>query len=213
MVWNPNTTRWNCCGNDTADQPNCQHPTNETFDAVAPSDLRAYYIAGQGPLNNSYSSTTPLSTPSKSAALSSSSLHPTPPSKNSSGQSLSPGARSGIGWGVGGGALFAILLAYGMFLRRRRRRLRQGRATKAKDIPPPFQERQLPLRPGLDAWVKPELSATERQISSLNQSNSTPAGLVAPGESRGRGYLKRARSNQNTALVEMAAEYETPELE
>lgn len=47
VVWNGTSSLWNCCGANAANgNPQCEAPTDETFNAPAPSALQTYYVAG-----------------------------------------------------------------------------------------------------------------------------------------------------------------------
>lgn len=142
VVYNETSGLWQCCGADSNGSPDCPSPTDETFNAPAPSNLvQIFSVPRDGwtatsisiastlsQLSTTSYSNQPLATissPASSASSIASSL-----SNHSS--TLSTGASAGIGIGAVFSGVFLLGIVF--LLWRRRKSHEAGKTTAAQEV-------------------------------------------------------------------------------
>ena len=127
VVWNATTQLWYCCGVDSGGNPNCEDPTNESFDAPAPTSLVAYFTVTPGSVATStsiaVSATSSISSSTSSVASSTSApANVSSTAHSGSHAKLSAGAAAGIGVGCTAAVVIIGCLIACMFLRSHKRK-------------------------------------------------------------------------------------------
>ncbi|KAL8866449.1 MAG: hypothetical protein Q9174_006297, partial [Haloplaca sp. 1 TL-2023] len=129
IVYDQSTGLWACCYSD--DYVDCKVPTDYTFQAPAPEDLRRL-VSSSSTSSSAAATSASVISPSSLPSTSSASLppltaEPSPVASNDN-NSLGSGAKAGIGVGV---ALAVLLLIAALFFvwRRRRRQKSSGGVT------------------------------------------------------------------------------------
>jgi len=135
VVYEPALNLWACC-TDSSGNRNCPNPSTETFNAPAPADLLAYFPNSAQP-SSSTTSTFSTSNPTVGAHPTSSlQVAPSDSHNSNVGSStganagLSTGAKAGIGVGAGLGGLAGLALLGALYLRWRRRQLKNDMSSK-----------------------------------------------------------------------------------
>jgi len=134
VVYNSSRKLWECCGADSAGDPNCGNPTDETFDVPAVNLLVTYYTAGvkAGSTSSSSSSASKTATVATTASPENSASVSTSASASASAAASSgPSTGAAIGIGVVCGMVGLSLIGALIFFlfRRRGRRVLAGKVS------------------------------------------------------------------------------------
>src|SRR5450432_924332 len=133
IVYNATSNRWACCG-ATRDGPHCDVPTNEVFQARAPSAMtNTAIVQSTGiPDNSPPATSTSTTTPASSATTTTT---PTPSASQSTDSGLPSGTKIGIGIGIAIGvvALITLIGILLFFRRRHKKRLEAARHSQPKN--------------------------------------------------------------------------------
>ncbi|KAL8644534.1 MAG: hypothetical protein Q9210_007208 [Variospora velana] len=137
-VYDPTTSFWQCCGEDSEGKIDCVDPKGRTFRAPAPEELSRFSVLTSSATSQATETSTSSTLSAPSSATSSTTAEPSPtperasslptpsPAVASTSSELSVGAKAGISVGVVLSVAIIVLLSVLLYLVRRKRRQPQA---------------------------------------------------------------------------------------